>query len=269
MNHSLWITSLALFLLVASAALAAEDAAEDATKAAADGGRIYELRVYTAAPGKLDALHARFRDHTRRLFEKHGMENVGYWVPLDNPDQKLYYLLSFPSAKERRKAWAGFMADPDWRQAWAESEKEGRLVTKVESTLLSPTDYSPPIKPSAAKEPRVFELRTYTATPGNLVRLNARFRDHTIALFTKHGMEHIGYWVPEPDQKHASADNTLIYLLAHKSKEACAASFQSFRDDPDWKSARAASEKAAGGSLTTEGGVKSLLLAPTDYSPTK
>lgn len=261
MNQTLLVTNLALLLFVASAAFAAEDSGEE--------GRIYELRVYTAAPGKLDALHARFRDHTCHLFEKHGMENVGYWVPLDNPDQKLYYLLSFPSTKERRKAWAGFMADPDWRAAWAASEKDGRLVTKVESTLLRPTDYSPPIKPSEAKQPRVFELRTYTATPGNLERLNARFRDHTITLFTKHGMEHVGYWVPEPDQKHVSADNTLIYLLAHKSKEACAASFQSFREDPDWKAARAASEKAAGGSLTTEGGVKSLLLTPTDYSPTK
>src|SRR5262245_47470918 len=74
--------------------------------------RVFEMRTYYASAGKLDALLARFRDHTTRLFEKHGMTNVGYWVPIDNPDNKLIYILAFPSAESRQKSWKAFMADP-------------------------------------------------------------------------------------------------------------------------------------------------------------
>ena len=239
-----------------------------ATLTAADE-RCFEMRVYYAAPGKLDALHARFRDHTCKLFEKHGIVNVGYWMPLDNPDHKLIYLLASPSREAREASWKAFMADPDWQAAYKASEKNGRLVTKVESLFLNATDYSPAIKPAVSAAPRAFELRIYTASAGNLGALDARFRDHTVKLFTKHGMEHIGYWHPMPGQK-GTAD-TLIYLLAHKSKDAAEASFKAFRVDPDWTSAREASEKKAGGSLTEGGmaGVKSIFMAPTDYSQTR
>ena len=114
----------------------------------------------------------------------------------------------------------------------------------------------------------MFELRTYIATPGNVDRLNARFRDHTCALCEKHGMTNIGYWSLDADQ--ADADKLLVYLLAHKSPEARDASFDAFRTDPDWIAARTASEQAGGGSLTAaENGVQSVLLTPTDYSPMK
>jgi hypothetical protein len=95
--------------------------------------------------------------------------------------------------------------------------------------------------------------------------LNARFRDHTMQLFEKHGMTNIGYWTLMDDQK--GADNTLIYLLAHRSPEAAQASFAAFRDDPDWIAARKASEEKAGGSLTVKDGVKSVFLKAVDYSP--
>src|SRR5690349_25175763 len=86
--------------------------------------RCYELRVYYAAPGKLDALHARFRDHTMKLFEKHGMVNLGYWVPAgENKENKLVYLLSFPNLEARKKSWAAFGTDPEWKKAAAESEE--------------------------------------------------------------------------------------------------------------------------------------------------
>ncbi|MBX9790490.1 MAG: NIPSNAP family protein [Pirellulales bacterium] len=229
--------------------------------------RCYELRVYTAPEGKLEALHARFRDHTCKLFEKHGMTNVGYWVPLENPENKLYYVLSYPTREARNKSWSAFMADPEWRAAYVASEKEGKLTSKVESRFLQATDFSPAIAPGPGKEPRIFELRTYTCTPGNLDRLLSRFRDHTCALFAKHGMTNWAYWTLEKGQP--GAEETLIYLLAHPSQEACTASFAAFREDPDWQKAKAASEAAAGGSLTTPDGVKSLFLTPTDYSRTK
>src|SRR6186997_1282851 len=94
--------------------------------------RCYELRVYYAAEGKLDALNARFRDHTCALFTKHGMTNVGYWMPMENPERKLYYIISFPDRKAREASFKAFGDDPEWKKTVAESEKDGKLVTKVE-----------------------------------------------------------------------------------------------------------------------------------------
>jgi len=229
--------------------------------------RCYEMRIYYAAPGKLDALNSRFRDHTCKLFEKHGMVNIGYWLPMTNTENKLVYLLAYPDREAREKSWKAFSADPDWQSAYKASEKDGKLVAKADSIFLAATDFSPTIKASAAAEPRMFELRTYTASPGNLDNLLARFRDHTLKLFAKHGMTNFGYWTPT--EKKDGAGEKLIYMLAHKSPEAAAASFKAFRADPDWIAARKASEEKAGGSLTVQDGVKSEFLVPTDYSPTK
>jgi hypothetical protein len=229
--------------------------------------RCYEMRIYYAASGKLDALNTRFRDHTCKLFEKHGMENIGYWLPITNTENKLVYLLAYPSREAREKAWKAFGADPEWQAAYKASEKDGKLVTKADSIFLAATDFSPLIKPSAASEPRAFELRSYTASPGKLENLLARFRDHTLKLFEKHGMTSFGYWTPT-EQKNGSGEK-LIYLLAHKSTEGAAAAFKAFRADPDWIAAKKASEDKAGGSLTVPDGVKSEFLVPTDYSPTK
>jgi uncharacterized protein YbaA (DUF1428 family) len=234
--------------------------------AAADpDSRCFEMRTYYAAPGKLDALNARFRDHTCKLFEKHGMENLGYWMPVDNPDAKLIYILAYPSREAREASWKAFMADPDWQKASKASETDGKLVTKAESVFLKATDYSPSIKPSKAGEVRTFELRVYTAAPGKLDALNARFRNHTVKLFAKHGMTQMGYWTPLPGEK--ASDTKLYYILAHPSKEAADAAFKAFRADPDWIAAKAASEQD--GSLTAAGGVSSTFMIATDYSPTK
>jgi hypothetical protein len=232
--------------------------------AAETDSRCFEMRTYYAAPGKLDDLLARFRNHTVKLFEKHGITNIGYWIPAENADNRLVYMIAFPSRADREKSWKEFGADPDWQSARKASEENGKLVLKVESVFLTATDFSPAIKPSAAA-PRVFELRTYTTTPGNLGRLLARFRNHTINLFAKHGMTNIAYWTLMPDQK--GADDTLVYLLAHKDAAARNASFDAFRKDPDWVAARDASEKEAGGSLTVQDGVKSVMLNATDFSP--
>lgn len=115
----------------------------DDAKAAAN--RVFELRTYTANPGKLDALNARFRDHTMRLFEKHGMKNVIYLTPLDEKkaSNTLVYLISHESKAAAEKNWAGFRTDPEWMKAAKESEKDGKLVEKVSFEYLAPTDYSP------------------------------------------------------------------------------------------------------------------------------
>jgi len=251
-----------LFAILLAAMLSTTSAADQDT-------RCYEMRVYYAAAGKLDDLNARFRNHTCKLFEKHGMVNIGYWVPLENAENKLVYVLAYPNREARDKSWKAFVADPDWQKAAKESEKNGKLVAKAESFFMEATDYSPAIKTSVASPERTFELRTYTASAGNLGALDSRFRDHTIKLFTKHGMQNLAYWHLMSGQK--GADYKLIYLIAHKSKDAAAQSFKAFRSDPDWLAARKASEEKAGGSLTEGGmaGVKSEFLKPTDYSQTK
>jgi hypothetical protein len=98
--------------------------------------RFFELRTYYAAPGKLEALLTRFRDHTTAIFSSHGMVNIGYWVPLTNSENKLIYLLAYPSREAREKAWKEFWADPVWQAVVKESEKDGKLVRKAESVFL-------------------------------------------------------------------------------------------------------------------------------------
>jgi hypothetical protein len=122
-------------------------AVAQAPPSTAKGGRVFEMRTYYASPGKLEALHARFRDHTTKLFEKHGMTNVGYWVPVDgqtgaSTGNTLVYILAYPSLEARKKAWDAFQNDPEWKSVKETSEKDGKLVDKVDSVFLSPTDYS-------------------------------------------------------------------------------------------------------------------------------
>jgi hypothetical protein len=107
--------------------------------------RLFELRTYYAHPGKMQALHARFRNHTNKLFEKHGMILIGFWSPTDpkEAERKMVYLLAFPSKEAADKSWKGFREDPEWLKAKAASEKDGPLVERIESVYLNPTDYSP------------------------------------------------------------------------------------------------------------------------------
>jgi hypothetical protein len=111
----------------------------------AQSGKVYELRTYTAPDGKLGDLHARFRNHTMRIFDKHGMKSVAYFSPQDAPlsQNTLIYILEHPSRDEANKHWAEFSADPEWKKVSEESQKDGRIVTKVESVFMTSTDYSP------------------------------------------------------------------------------------------------------------------------------
>lgn len=103
----------------------------------------YEQRTYIAAPGKLDDLHRRFRDHTLRLFEKHKIQVVGFWTPDDPNNVDVTYLLSYPDREARDRSWDAFRADPEWIAAKSASEQNGVLVAKIITQFLKPTDYSP------------------------------------------------------------------------------------------------------------------------------
>ena len=121
---------------------AAPAAAVSSSPSVAPNGRVFEMRTYYCHPGRLEALNKRFREHTNRLFVKHGMELVGYWMPIDKPDV-LVYVLAYPSRDAATKSWAGFIGDADWKAAKSASETDGPIVLKVESVYMSPTDYSP------------------------------------------------------------------------------------------------------------------------------
>ncbi|MBZ5724496.1 MAG: NIPSNAP family protein [Acidobacteriia bacterium] len=111
---------------------------------AAAQDRVFELRTYTCHEGKLEALKARFRDHTIAIFKRHNMESVGYWIPQDPERSKntLIYILVHPSREAADKNWAAFRADPEWVKAKADSEAAGPIVQKVDSVFMSPADFS-------------------------------------------------------------------------------------------------------------------------------
>ena len=137
---------LASVLLAFCAVVLAAPGAPQKSQTAASGNRVFELRTYTTNEGKLEDLNKRFRDHTCRLFQKHGIELVGFWTPQDDKDgkgEKLVYLIAFPSREAAKKAWQEFRDDPEWQKVYSESHKDGVLVKKVDSVFLDPTDYSP------------------------------------------------------------------------------------------------------------------------------
>ncbi len=140
------MSKLSLTLSLAAVAVLAAAAgwmARGVTVQAADT-QVYELRTYTCEPGKLPNLLARFRNHTTKLFEKHGMKNIGYWVPEDGPthENTLIYVLAHKNRDAAKASWDAFRADPEWVKVRTESEASGKIVTKVESVYMSPTDFS-------------------------------------------------------------------------------------------------------------------------------
>lgn len=140
---SKWVAGIALVGLGMSIGWSVKSAQAEAEKAS----HVFELRTYTTEPGKLPNLHARFKDHTIPLFEKHGIKNVVYFTPVDAEgkavDNKLVYLLEHKSQEGAKKAFDDFRKDPDWVAAKAASEKDGKIVANVESVFYVPTNYSP------------------------------------------------------------------------------------------------------------------------------
>jgi len=136
--------SVSVVLLIAAAAGIGFWFGRTAT-ASASSTRVYEFRTYTAAPGKLDALQARFRDDTMRIFKKHGLTSVGYFAPMDEPLSKntFMYILSFPSRDAAKKSWDDFRNDPEWQKVQKASEANGKLVDHIESVFAEPYPFSP------------------------------------------------------------------------------------------------------------------------------
>ncbi len=108
-----------------------------------DTERLYELRTYHVIAGRMPAMLKRFREHTIQLFEKHGMENIGYWTPVGKEGEtRLVYILAHNGPEAAKKSWQGFRDDPVWQKARDASEADGKIVDKVESVFMNPTDFS-------------------------------------------------------------------------------------------------------------------------------
>jgi hypothetical protein len=223
--------------------------------------RYFELRIYYCYPGRLDALINRFQNHTTRIFEKHGMENIGYWLPTKNDQNALYYILAYPNKEARDKSWSAFMADPEWKEVAAKSETSGKIIESITSVFMNVSEIFPIIKAASAGQEHVYEWRTYTCLPGRLPNLLTRFRDHTLKLFEKHSMENIAYFLSEEKE----GQSKLVYLLAHKSEEDAAKSWTAFREDPAWIAVRDASEKD--GKIVEK--LESVFLKPLSFSKMK
>jgi len=224
--------------------------------------RYYELRIYKCNPGKLETLLERFNNHTLKLFEKHGMENVGYWVPINNESNTLYYILAFPDRAARDASFKSFVADPVWKEVAAKSEENGKIIESITSVFMKGADLLPMINASVVSPDRTFELRTYTCAPGRLPNLKTRFKNHTLKLFEKQGMQNIAYFESEETE---GAQSKLVYLLAHKSEEAAKVSWAAFRADPDWIKVKDDSEKD--GKIVEK--VESIMMKPTSFSKIK
>lgn len=243
-------------ILTALLALSCDSSSADDT--------VYELRTYTTNEGKLKNLNARFRDHTVKLFKKHGMESIGYWVPTDEKKSKntLVYVIKHKSRDAAKESWKAFIADPDWKKVAKQSQEDGKILAKKpESVYMKAADYSPKWKQGKAEKDDVFELRIYQAREGKLGKLDARFRDHTMKLFEKHGMKNVAYWHAADKPK---ASDHLIYIIKHENAEAARKSWSAFGKDPAWKKAAKESEV---GRLAKK--PERTYLKPTDYSPIK
>jgi hypothetical protein len=197
----------------------------------------FEMRTYTVHEGKMPDLIQRFQNHTRALFTKHGIENVAYFLSEEQPEKQLTFILGYPSAAERDVRWGNFANDPEWKAVATASEANGKIVQKVDQVFM---EWAKGL--NAAKAPRpsgIFQLRTYHLLPGRLDAIQARFRDHTQALFEKQGLSNYPYWITvEKD----GAQPKLVYLIGHLTKDEFNAAFGRFVADPEWIRVRDASE---------------------------
>ncbi|RZS96445.1 NIPSNAP family protein [Cecembia calidifontis] len=225
--------------------------------------RYFEMRIYTAHEGKRNDLIKRFQDHTLKLFEKNGIENVAYFIPTDENNNTLTFILAYPDQASRDILWNKFANDPEWQAAYKASEANGPLVAKVEQVFMQiAPELNPEIIRWQHQGKRIFELRTYYMYPGKTENINARFRDYTRELFQKHGMTNVMYWYTV--EKDGSQPK-LVYLLAHKSEKAAKKSFDKFRKDPVWIMVRDKSEET--GPIVEK--LTSVYLKPLPFSPIK
>jgi hypothetical protein len=220
----------------------------------------FEMRTYTVHEGKMPDLIQRFQNHTRALFTKHGIENVAYFLSEEQPEKQLTFILGYPSAAERDVRWGNFANDPEWKAVAAASEANGKIVQKVDQVFMV---WAKGLNSRKISRPSgIFQLRTYHLLPGRLDAIQARFRDHTQALFEKQGLSNYPYWITvEKD----GAQPKLVYLIGHLTKDEFNAAFGRFVADPEWIRVRDASE--ASGKIIEK--IDAVFFTALPFSPMK
>jgi hypothetical protein len=230
---------------------------------AQDEKKYFEMRKYTIHEGKMDDLISRFENHTLKLFEKHGIENIAYFLPTEDEPKFLLFILAYPDKESRNSLWNSFANDPEWKKVHQASEANGPLVANVDQTFMTLSgELSPKIVKDLSKGEKIFELRKYYMFEGRVENIHARFRDHTRELFQNHGMTNVMYWYTEEPNGEQSK---LVYLLAHQSEHAAKESFSQFGKDPKWVKVRDDSEKD--GKIVEK--IDSFYLRSLPFSPLK
>jgi hypothetical protein len=223
---------------------------------------LYELRTYKAVPGRMPALQSRFRDHTLRLFERHGIHSVVYWTNMvGGHNDELTYLVSYESMAAREAAWRGFIGDPEWQAVFKESTAAagGLLNEWVDNRFLTATDFSPVDHGGPSETPRLFEWRSYTAALDRMPDLLSRFRNTTVAKFSELGATNVGYWL----NAVGGRNDELQYVLAFRDMAHREEMWETFGNDPEWQRAR--SESNVNGNLVAH--LSNTFMVATDYSP--
>jgi hypothetical protein len=229
---------------------------------------LYELRRYDVVAGKLPALLERFGTFTVEKWKQHGIRLVGFWTPLlGEKSNQVVYMWAWESYEERTRKMGVWRADPERAKVWAESEKNGPLVRRVNNQLMEPTAYSQLDKgerygpDASARNPYLFELREYQAMPGKIVNVTERFGGFTCEAFKKQGFRQVGYWL----NRIGGNDHQLIYMLAWESLDERVSKFDTFAKDPD--RARVFGESEKHGPIVEQ--VTTTILRPTAFSPMK
>lgn len=226
-------------------------------------GPVYELRIYKANENRLNHLITRFREHTDRIFKRHNMESLGYWIPTDGTvrqKRRIVYILKHSSRYAAYSNWTHFTNDREWQRVIEMPTFKGLLAEKPTSIFMNETEYSNQFGNAINDQTGVFELRTYTAREGQLNTLNQRFKNHTTVLFKKHGMKNLGYWTAfdTPENK-----TTLIYMIQHENREQANANWKAFFADPIWH--KAYEESTSDGKLLAKP-PEQIYLRPLDIS---
>ncbi len=235
--------------------------------------KLYELRIYVANPGKLEALHDRFRNHTLKLFEKHGMENIIYWDVVegdksdgDRAKNMMIYIIAHKDEASREASWKAFGADPEWQEARKKSEEAGKILAEDPIAILMKDVPFSPVDEAISKEdaaPRLYELRQYKDGPARVPYTVDRFGSGEVELFQKAGMQTLKFW-------RATDDSAFIYLLAHQDRDASKKSWEAFMTSfRPFMKAYNDSGKGPPSDAARGNGIEVRFLKPTDYSPRK
>ena len=229
-------------------------------------GPVYELRTYIAARDRFEHLVTRFREHTDRLFRKHNMQPVGYWVPAEGPPiskRTFVYILKHPSRYDAWKNWVAFTNDREWQRVLDQPVFQGLLIGKPESTFMTVIDDSIVKLNDGDGRAGVYELATYTASPGKLPMLTGHFREHATGLFNADAMQHIASWTPFD---RPESESRLISLICHSNREQVDVNWKAAKRDARWR--QATSDSETGDSLLAKPPEQSYLI-PLDFSPSK